>query len=150
MLSVLIEGTLTAAPGAPHQPKGSAFVTASVRCPTDDGESILCSVIAFSASAAEALADLAAGDAVAITGPAALSRWEKDGEQRVGLKVTATRVLTVYEAGMRRKAASPDRQAPADRQPAPPARTDRNRPSERPATDRRPQRIDDMEDDQPI
>ncbi len=77
-----------------------------MRCPTDDGESLLCSVIAFSASAAEALADLAAGDSVAITGPAALSRWEKDGEQRVGLKVTATRVLTVYEAGMRRKAAS--------------------------------------------
>ena len=106
MLSVLIEGTLIAAPVRRTSQKGSTFVTAQVRCNAEDGESVFVSVIAFSASAADPLAELAAGDTVAIAGPAALSQWEKNGEHHVGLKVTATRVLTVYEAGMRRKAAS--------------------------------------------
>lgn len=106
MLSVLTEGTLIAKPVERTSAKGTPFVTAQVRVSAEDGESVFCNVIAFSASAAEALAQLDAGDTVAVTGPAAINRWEKDGEHKVGLKVTATRVLTVYEAGMRRKAAS--------------------------------------------
>ena len=110
MLSVLVEGTLMSAPVQRTGARGSAFVTAQVRCNAEDGESLLVSVIAFSTAAAEALARLGAGDTVAIAGPAALSRWEKNGEPHVGLKVTATRVMTVYDAGMRRKAASRDQQ----------------------------------------
>ena len=106
MLSVLLEGSLISVPVQRTSAKGSPFVTAQLRCNAEDGESVFCSVIAFSASAAEALAQLGAGDTVAIAGPAAISRWEKNGEPHVGLKVTATRVLTVYDAGMRRKAAS--------------------------------------------
>ena len=55
MLSVLVEGTLIAAPVRRTSAKGSAFVTAQVRCHADDGESIFCSVIAFQAQTAEAL-----------------------------------------------------------------------------------------------
>lgn len=106
MLSVLLEGTLTAAPVSRTSSKGSAFTTAQMRVTGEDGETVWCSVIAFHASAAEALADLKAGDAVAVAGHGAISTWEKAGEFRAGLKVTATRVLTVYEAGQRRKAAS--------------------------------------------
>ena len=114
MLSVLVEGVLVSSPVQRTSAKGSAFVTAQVRCNAEDGESLLVSVIAFSAPAAEALARLGAGDTVAIAGPAALSRWEKNGEPHVGLKVTATRVMTVYDAGMRRKAAGQGQQ---DREP---------------------------------
>ena len=106
MLSVLIEGTLTAAPVSRTSAKGSAFTTAQMRVAGEDGETVWCSVIAFHVAAAEALAGLASGDAVAIAGHAALSQWEKNGETRVGLKVTATRVLTAYGAGQRRKAAA--------------------------------------------
>ena len=74
MLSVLVEGTLIAAPVRRTGSKGTAFVTAQVRCNADDGESVLCSVIAFQAATAQALAALAAGDTVAIAGPAALSQ----------------------------------------------------------------------------
>lgn len=109
MLSVLIEGTLTALPTSRTTTKGSPYATAQLRTAGDDGETIWCSVIAFSASAAEGLLKLGAGDTVAVTGFAALSRWEKHGETRVGLKVTATRVMSVYEAGQRRKASSDDR-----------------------------------------
>ena len=106
MLSVLIEGTLTAAPVARTGAKGNAFTTAQMRTAGEDGETVWCSVIAFSASAADELAKLTAGDAVAIAGSAALHHWEKqDGEHRVGLRVTAAKVMTVYDAGQRRKAA---------------------------------------------
>ncbi|HEU4457776.1 MAG TPA: single-stranded DNA-binding protein [Methylibium sp.] len=107
MLSVLIEGTVTAAPVSRTSARGTAFVTAQMRCAGEDGEAVWCSVIAFSASAAEALLALASGDAVAVAGHAALSQWEKNGEHRVGMKVTASRVMTVYEAGQRRKASTP-------------------------------------------
>jgi single-stranded DNA-binding protein len=107
MPSVLVEGTPTAAPVRRTSAKGSVFVTARMRASADHVESVFCSVIAFHATATEALARLAAGDTVAIAGPAAISRWEKSGKHRAGLKVTTTRVLSVYEAGMRRKAASP-------------------------------------------
>lgn len=107
MLSVLIEGTLTAAPVARTGAKGNAFTTAQMRTAGEDGETVWCSVIAFSASAADALAKLSTGDAVAIAGSAALHHWQKQGgEHRVGLRVTAARVMTVYDAGQRRKAAS--------------------------------------------
>ena len=111
--------------------KGSTFVTAQVRCNAEDGESVLCSVIAFQAATAEALVGLAAGDTVAVAGPAALSQWEKNGEHKVGLKVTATRVLSVYEAGMRRKAASSEREPPDSRPLTPPAAPQRGRPTVR-------------------
>ena len=110
MLSVLMEGTLLTAPSQRTSAKGQPYTVAQVRCTAEDGESVFCSVIAFSASAAEALARLGAGDTVAIAGPAALSQWTKDGEHKVGLKVTATRVMSVYDAGMRRRAASQQRE----------------------------------------
>ena len=107
MLSVLIEGTLTADPVARTGAKGNAFTTAQMRTAGEDGETVWCSVIAFSASAAESLATLTSGDAVAIAGAAALHHWQKQGGKHgVGLRVTAAKVMTVYDAGQRRKAAS--------------------------------------------
>ena len=159
MLSVLIEGTLLAAPVQRTSAKGTPFVTVQVRCSGDDGESILCSVIAFQASVIEALGALAGGDTVAVAGAAALSQWEKDGVHRVGLKVTATRVLTVYEAGMRRKAASQSqerepREGSVPASPSPPARSQKTQKS-RPDRSgqlpgQHPPRLVDMDDDLPV
>jgi single-stranded DNA-binding protein len=150
MLSVLIEGTLIGAPVRRTSAKGSMFVTAQVRCNADDGESVLCSVIAFQAAAAEPLAALAAGDTVAVAGPAALSQWEKNGEHKVGLKVTASRVMSVYDAGMRRKAASPEREPGSSRPPVSSAVPERHRPAMRPAAAAPPSNLADWEDDEPV
>jgi len=106
VLSVLIEGTLTAAPVQRTTVKGQPFATAKLRASGEDGETVWCSVITFHADAVEALAGLGSGDSVAIAGHASISTWEKDGEHRAGLKVTATRVLSVYAAGKKRGAAS--------------------------------------------
>ena len=151
MLSVLIEGTLIAAPVRRTSAKGTPFVTVQMRCSGDDGQSVLCSVIAFQVVAAEALATLAAGDTVAVAGLAALSQWEKNGEHRVGLKVTATRVLSVYEAGMRRKAASQEREPRDGRAPAStPGLPEKSRSSRRAQPLGRPPRLVDMDNDEPV
>ena len=150
MPSVLVEGTLTAAPVRRTSAKGSVFVTAQMRVTADDGESVFCSVIAFQAAAAEALAALGVGDTVAVAGrPAALSQWEKHGEHKVGLKVTASRVMSVYEAGMRRRAASPEREPDSSRPPAPAAAPGRHRPAMRPAAAAPPSNLADW-DDEPL
>lgn len=105
MLSTLLQGTLTAEPVQRTSSKGQPFATANVRAAGEDGQAVWCSVIAFDAGAVEALLALKAGDAVAIAGEASLSHWETtSGEHRVGLRVTARRVLTVYEAKRRRGA----------------------------------------------
>lgn len=106
MLSALVEGTLTARPVSRTTTGGKPYTTAQMRAAGEDGDSVLCSLIAFNADAAAALADLANGDAVAIAGHAAISQWEKDGEHRAGLKITVTRLMTVYEAGQRRKSST--------------------------------------------
>lgn len=114
MLSVLIEGTLIAAPITRTGATGKPFTTANVRCPDEGGNSTWCSVIAFHPHAVEILERLAAGDTVAIAGLACIRQWVKDGEHQAGLKVTATRVMSVYEAGHRRKVAAARHQGPHD------------------------------------
>ncbi len=102
MISVLLEGTLVATPVSRTTTAGKLYVTASMRASGEDGVSTLCSLIAFDTTVVAALAGLVKGDSVAVAGHAALSQWDKDGAHRVGLKVTATQVLTVYDAGKRR------------------------------------------------
>ena len=133
MLSVLIEGPLIGGPVRRTSAKGTTFVTAQVRCNADDSESVLCSVIAFQAAAAESLAALGAGDTAAVARPTALLQWDKKGEHKIGLKVTASRVISVYEAGMQRKAASPEREPGGSWAPVSSAVPERHRPATRPA-----------------
>jgi hypothetical protein len=87
---------------------------------------------------------------VAVANPAALSQWEKNGEHKVGLKVTASRVMSVYEAGMRRKAASPEREPNGNRLPVSSAAPERHRPATRPAAAAQPSSLADWDDDEPV
>ena len=104
MLSVLLEGVLTAAPVRRMSSKNTPFATVQMRAAGEDGEAIWCSCIAFAADAVEALLALHAGDAAAIAGHAALNHWETStGEHRVGLRITVQRVLSIFDAGQRRK-----------------------------------------------
>ena len=75
MLSVLVEGTLSAAPVSRVSSKGSTFATAQVRAAGEDGEAVWCSCIAFNADAVAAVLALHAGDAVAIAGHPAPVKW---------------------------------------------------------------------------
>ena len=106
MLSVLCSGTLINDPKQRTTAAGKPYVTASLRVPAEDSDAMLVSVIAFAADAVAALLALSRGDSCAIAGRAKLSSWEKAGEQKHGLSVTADRVLTVYAANKARKAAT--------------------------------------------
>ena len=63
--------------------------------------------------AVTAIVALQRGDSCAIAGRAKLTSWEKDGEKRYGLSVTADKLLTVYAAGKARKAVREAEEVPA-------------------------------------
>lgn len=104
-LSVLSQGQLTADPVRRESKSGKPFVTVQIRVATE-AENVLLSVICFDTTACDKLARLRKGDSVAVTGRAKPTAWEKNGEQRNGLSVVASGVLTAYEAGKRRRTAS--------------------------------------------
>jgi single-stranded DNA-binding protein len=103
-LHVLALGTLTADPQQRTSGAGKAYVTATLRTPTDE-DAVLVSVVAFSDSAKAALLALGKGDSVSVTGRAKLTTWTgKEGEQRQGLSVVADAVLSAYAVGKKRDA----------------------------------------------
>lgn len=105
MISVLVQGTLNAEPVRRTSSAGKPFATANVRAPAEGDEAVLCSVIAFDANAVEALLRLGKGDAVALAGTAKLSHWtSKDGTERTGLSITASKVMSAYLATKKRRA----------------------------------------------
>ena len=105
MLSVLIEGLLTADPVSRVATNGNPYTTAKVRTAGADGASILCNLIAFDTDVVQALTALVAGDSLAVVGHAAISLWAgKDGQPRAGLQITASRVTSIYAASRQRKA----------------------------------------------
>jgi single-stranded DNA-binding protein len=101
MIDVLVSGKLIRDPVTRTGQSGKPFTTALLRCDTGEEEQTLVSVIAFQ-EAAEKLGHLKAGDAVAVAGAAKLSSWEKDGETKHGLAVTASAVLSAYDVRKRR------------------------------------------------
>lgn len=113
MLSILATGTLTADPRERTSATGRQFATALLRVPVEDGDPALCSVIAFNADAVAAILALQKGDSCSIAGRGKLTSWERDGEQRHGLSVTADRVLSAYAAGKARKATREAEEVPA-------------------------------------
>ena len=101
MLDVLVSGKIVKDPVSRIGQSGKPFTTALVRCDVGEEEQQLVSLIAFQESA-ERLARLKAGDMVAVAGSAKLSSWEKDGETKHGLSVTASAVLSAYDVRKRR------------------------------------------------
>jgi single-stranded DNA-binding protein len=100
-LFLLATGTLIADPQRRISHSGRAFVTATLRTPTEE-EAALVSLICFDPDACAGLLNLKRGDSCGITGRAKLTTWTKDGEQRHGLSVVAEGVMTLYALGKRR------------------------------------------------
>ena len=101
MIDVLLSGRLVRDPVTRTGKSGKDFTTALLRCDVGEEDPVIVSVIAFG-GVVEKLGRLKAGDAVSIAGSAKLSSWEKDGETRHGLSVTASAVLSAYDAKRRR------------------------------------------------
>lgn len=107
MLSVLAAGTLVRDPQSRQGSSGRSFASAAMRVGVEGADAVLVSLVAFRSSAIDALTALTKGDALAVTGRAKLTSWEKDGEQHHGLSVVAEHVMTPYQIEKRRKASEP-------------------------------------------
>lgn len=86
MIDGLIGGKLHGKPAQRVGQSGKAFVTAKVRTPTANGESIFVNVIAFSESVGALLLALDDGDSVSISGALTPKAWtDRSGEVKPSL-----------------------------------------------------------------
>jgi single-stranded DNA-binding protein len=107
---VLITGSLWRDPAARQSKAGRQFVTALVRAGTQT-DTQWCNVVAFDTRAQSELLRLQAGDAVSIQGTAKLGVFEKNGEHRASLDVTAANVLALRQPKPARSKDTTPRQA---------------------------------------
>jgi single-stranded DNA-binding protein len=117
MISVLITGNLISKPTSRISKNGNAYVTGQIRVSVD-GESILCSLVAFNEQCQSLLA-LDKGDSVSAAGTGKPTAWtNKSGELTAGLSLKVEQVMTVYRVKEKRKASQQ-----ADKQPYLPAQS---------------------------
>lgn len=103
MIAALIQGTLVRDPVERTTSKGKPYTTVQVRVPAGD-EVLFVGVAAFDATGAARLAQMKQGGTVAVAGTLETTTWAgKDGDERKGWRLTATEVLSVYQARKRRE-----------------------------------------------
>ena len=104
MIAALLIGELSADPVSRTSANGNQFATANLRVPAGESAQFV-GLAVFDRAAAEKLMRLRKGDACAATGTLTTNVWTaKDGTERSGWRITATQILSVYEATKRRKA----------------------------------------------
>lgn len=114
-IDVLIQGRLRGVVTLKAASNGNTYATFKLASADKKGESVLCSCIAFSATAVETLQRLNDGDSIAVSGEAAISSWQgRDGSARHGLDVTVHAVMTAYHAARKRDARPKSPQGPQD------------------------------------
>ncbi len=112
-LQVLVIGELWRTP-VPRQSKaGTAYATALIKGGTPT-EPLWANIVAFDQAAQTELLRLAAGESVCIQGVGKLGTFEKNGEHRASLDVTANHVLALRQKKPKRDTAPArdDRRAP--------------------------------------
>jgi single-strand DNA-binding protein len=107
MLSALISGQLATDPKHGTSQTGTTWSSCVVRVPcgqnkeTGDQESAFVQLACFG-SHAEALARLGKGDSISAQGQLKPTVYQKDGQERHGLSLTATAILTAYQIKKKR------------------------------------------------
>jgi hypothetical protein len=107
MIDGLIGGKLHGKPAQRVGQSGKAFVTAKVRTPTANGETMFVNVIAFSESVGAGLLALDDGDSVSLSGALTPKAWtDRSGEVKPALDMVAHALLTTYHVTRKRQAVS--------------------------------------------
>lgn len=105
MIDALIAGRLYGPAEERAGQSGSTFVTCKVRAATDDGDTLMCNVIAFDHDVRQALLALGDGDSVTLSGALTPKVWtDRQGNTRPALDLIAHAVLTAYDVTRKRKA----------------------------------------------
>ncbi|PKO27433.1 MAG: single-stranded DNA-binding protein [Betaproteobacteria bacterium HGW-Betaproteobacteria-9] len=108
MIDALVSGRLRGAVNLRTSNTGNPFAVWRMATTDKNGDSVLCSCIAFSTTAIDAAQRLSDGDSIAVSGEAAISTWNGNGGTlRHGLDVLVHGVLTAYHLGRKRKASEP-------------------------------------------
>lgn len=109
MIDALIAGKLHNAPTQRTGPSGKPFVTAMVRTPVADGDTMFVSVIAFDENVRGALLALDEGDSVSLSGTLTPKVWtDKNGTAKPSCDLVAHAILTPYHVTRKRKAVTAD------------------------------------------
>lgn len=131
MISALIQGDLTADPVARTASNGAPYWTVNVRVPAGP-DALFVGLTTFSETAGERLMRLHRGSSIAAAGVLEPTEWTgKDGEVRRGWRLTASEVLSVYQARKKRD----DRGEPAETESRSVARLWRDERAREGATD---------------
>ena len=107
MIDGLIGGKLHGKPAQRMGQSGKAFVTAKVRTPTMNGETVFVNAIAFSESVGASLLALDDGESVSLSGALTPKAWtDRSGEAKPSLDLVAHALLTPYHVTRKRQAVS--------------------------------------------
>lgn len=107
MIDALIGGKLFGKPAQRTGQSGKTFVTAKVRTPTGNDESLFVNVITFSATVGAALLALDDGDSVSLSGALSVKVWtDRNGEAKPSVDLVAHAALTAYHVTRKRQAVS--------------------------------------------
>ena len=104
---VLLQGKLRGQLTKGTASNGTAFGRFKLGVTDKNGEGVLASCITFAPAALAIVARLDDGDAVAVSGEAAITTWQsRDGLTRTGLDVLVASAMTPYHAARKRGAQS--------------------------------------------
>jgi single-stranded DNA-binding protein len=107
MIDGLIGGKLHGKPAQRVGQSGKAFITATVRTPTANGDALFVNVIAFAQDVGAALLALDDGDSVSISGALTPKAWtDRNGEVKPAMDMVAHALLTTYHVTRKRQAVS--------------------------------------------
>lgn len=103
MIEAMTTGELIADPQERTTRTGKPYWTATLRVPAG-ADSILVGLTVFSETAGARLAQMHKGAKIAAAGTLESSVWAgRDGEERKGWRLTATEILSVYQARKKRE-----------------------------------------------
>ena len=103
MINALITGDLVADPVERKASNGSAFMTTTLRVPAG-AEAVFIGLSIFTETGIERLSKLAKGASLAAVGVLEQNVWtDREGKERIGWRLTATEIMSVYTAAKRRE-----------------------------------------------
>lgn len=103
MIEALIQGQIVGEPQKRQTRDGKAFYTVLLRVSAGDGDALFVSLTTFSETAGDRLAALSIGASLSAVGAFEQYQYQaKDGTDRNGWRLTATEVMSVYQARKRR------------------------------------------------
>lgn len=99
MIDALIAGRLYGSAEERTGQAGSVYVTCKVKVMTEDGDTILCNVIAFQDHVRNHLLQLNDGESLSLSGALTPKVWtDKQGKTRPAIDLIAHAVLTVHQS----------------------------------------------------